>query len=422
MRDKDGNEQGLVLVCRDMTARVRDEKLLREGEQRANRALEELKTAQEGLIQSEKLSAIGEVVAGIAHELNNPLMAIEGFSELLASGDVPPKARERAERIVKQAQRASRIVHNLVSFARKREVQMGPVNLNELMGTILEIKTYDLRVSSIEIELGLATDLPEALGDATQLQSVLLNLINNAQDAMVGSGGQTLKLTTERRDDMVRVSVVDDGPGIRPDHLMKVFDPFFTTKEVGRGTGLGLNICHGIVGQHGGRIWVESVYGNGATFHVEIPVAPVDGSEGPGDVPTDTSDGRAKGRLLVIDDEERIRELAAGALGGMGYEVDTASGARKALALLENGNYDLLLVDIRMPDMDGIEFYQTLTSVAPSFAARVVFFTGDTAGPRTQSFLASSGRPYLSKPVGLEQLRSIVAQEITASARGRERM
>ncbi len=194
-----------------MTARVRDEKLLREGEQRANRALEELKTAQEGLIQSEKLSAIGEVVAGIAHELNNPLMAIEGFSELLASGDVPPKARERAERIVKQAQRASRIVHNLVSFARKREVQMGPVNLNELMGTILEIKTYDLRVSSIEIELGLATDLPEALGDATQLQSVLLNLINNAQDAMVGSGGQTLKLTTERRDDMVRVSVVDEG-------------------------------------------------------------------------------------------------------------------------------------------------------------------------------------------------------------------
>lgn len=418
LRDTDGDEQGLVLVLRDMTARVRAEKLLRESEQRANKALEELQTTQEGLIQAEKLSAIGELVAGVAHELNNPLMIIEGFSELLVDGDEATDVKRRADRIATQARRASRIVHNLVSFARKREIKMRPVHINELMVTILEIKNYDLRVSNIETEFAFATELPQALGDETQLQSVLLNLINNAQDAMNGNGGRLLKLATEHRGNMVRISVADDGPGIRADLLKKVFDPFFTTKEVGKGTGLGLSICHGIVAQHGGRLWVESEYGKGATFHVEIPAVPENWSEElEGKVAQHVATQRRE-RILVVDDEVMIQELAGEALRKMGYDVDTVSGASEALTLLESGNYAKLLVDIRMPDMDGIEFYQELSKNIPAYASKVIFITGDMAGIRTSSFLESSGRPYLAKPFSLESLRSLLAKEISAPSNG----
>ncbi len=225
-------------------------------------------------MQAEKLSAIGQLVAGVAHELNNPLTGVMGFSQLLLETDISGDVRRDVERISSEAVRAAKIVQNLLSFARKREPETTSVDLNQVAMATVEVKAYDLHTSNVIVETDLAADLPMIFADTSQIQTVLLNLIGNAQDA-VGqlSGGGTVQISTRRVGDMVRVTVGDNGTGIRPEHLGKVFDPFFTTKEVGEGTGLGLSLCHGIITAHDGRIWAESELGQGAQFHVEMPMA-----------------------------------------------------------------------------------------------------------------------------------------------------
>ncbi len=249
--------EGIVVNFRDVTERKRMEKQV---------------------LLSGRLASVGQLAAGVAHELNNPLAAVQGYAQFLSMRqDLDESMKEDVETIYKEAQRASRITANLLSFARKHEVQKDLVSINKVVESGLELNAYRLKVNNIEIVTDLAPDIPETLADFHQLQQVFVNLITNAEHAMTEAHGKgKILVQTETSGETIRITFTDDGPGIEPEHLSSIFDPFFTTKEVGQGTGLGLSICYGIVEQHGGIIRAESKLGEGTTFVVEIPVVATD--------------------------------------------------------------------------------------------------------------------------------------------------
>jgi len=221
-----------------------------------------------------RLASVGEMASGIAHEINNPLTAVIGFSQLLMDADLPEDIKEDLVIIHKEAQRAAGVARNLLTFARKHAPSKQLTNINSIIEGVLSLRAYEQNVSNIQIHAKLAPDLPEVMGDYSQLQQVFINIVLNAEAAMLGANnGGTLTITTQRVNHSVRATLADNGPGISQENIDRIFDPFFTTKEVGKGTGLGLSICHGIVAEHGGRIYVKSKPGSGATFVVELPVS-----------------------------------------------------------------------------------------------------------------------------------------------------
>jgi len=253
IRDPNGKIVGALLSAEDITERKR---------------------MQEQLMVTDRLASIGQLASGIAHELNNPLTSVIGFSDLLlGKEDLPDDVREDLKIINREAQRTSQVVKNLLTFARKHGQAKQPVSINSLIGQVLEMRAYEQRVNNIEVNTQFAPDLPEIVADSFQLQQVFLNIIINAEYFMIEAHkGGTLTITTQRAGDIIRISFADDGPGIAKENLGHLFDPFFTTKEVGKGTGLGLSICHGIITEHGGRIYAESELGKGATFIIELPI------------------------------------------------------------------------------------------------------------------------------------------------------
>jgi len=242
------------------------------------RDITERKKMQEQLLTNDRLASIGELVSGVAHELNNPLTGVIGFSELLAGRkDLPDDAKEDIKVINREAQRTANIVKNLLTFARKHPKEKQATAINKAIEAVLELRTYEQKVSNIQVNTQFASDLPEIIANAFDLQQVFLNIIVNAEHAMLEAHGKgTITIITERDGDIIRASLVDDGPGISKENLGHVFDPFFTTREVGKGTGLGLSICYGIITEHGGKIYAKSELGKGATFIIELPVATTD--------------------------------------------------------------------------------------------------------------------------------------------------
>jgi len=237
------------------------------------RDITERRKMEEQLIVTDRLASIGELSSGIAHELNNPLTSVIGFSDLLLDKGISDDIREDVEIINREAKRTAEIVRNLLTFARKHEAEEKPVNMNNIIEKVLELRAYEQKVSNIEVNTQFAPDLPEITADGFRLQQVFINLIINAEHFMAEAHGRgTLTITTERIGDTIRASFTDDGPGIAQENLRHLFDPFFTTKEVGKGTGLGLSISYGIITQHDGRIYAESELGKGATFIIELPI------------------------------------------------------------------------------------------------------------------------------------------------------
>lgn len=380
----------------------------------------ELRTTQEQLVQSEKLSAIGQLIAGVAHELNNPLTAVMGYAQLVQMSEgLDERVVSDLGRIQAQAQRAAKIVQNLLTFARQHKVERQYVDVNEVLERTLELRGYHLRVENIVVDTQLEQRELGTLADPNQLQQVFLNLINNAQDAMIEAhhGGRLL-VRSEQRGDRIVVSIADNGPGLPLEVQKHLFEPFFTTKEVGRGTGLGLSICYGIVSQHGGRIWADSVPGQGATFYVELVVASPASLGGEAAKPaTPTVSPRI---VLVVDDEVDITALVERMLTQDGHRVYVAHSGEVALqrlAELRRQGYrpDLILSDIKMPGLDGRAFYEFIRSHDPALLEHLAFATGDSLSTETRSFLQEVGRPYISKPFGVEELRALMLQMLGAA-------
>ncbi len=399
--------------------------------------MQALQKAQTRLVQSEKLAAVGELVAGVAHELNNPLTSIIGYAQILQRSSLDAQSRKDLDRILAQARRATGIVRGLLDFARQRPPEHKPVQINDVLNSTLELLCYELRTHNIECTTNMFPDLPLTMADPHQLQQVFVNLVNNARQAMSDTHGRgQLTITTHlgpslfnnqqtEAEPVIRVVIQDDGPGIPPGLLPSIFDPFFTTKPEGKGTGLGLSVCHGIVSEHGGHIWAESEpdqtvpnHPGGATFSVELPVVapetPYQAGELPGPAEhraslQGASASNREARILVIDDEIDVLDLLIRTLQSESYQVDAVIDGEAALARLAKTDYDLIICDVRMPGLSGLELYQHMHRQQSDLAQRFLFITGDSVSPTTRHFLEETGAPYLVKPFGLAEFTERVS-------------
>jgi two-component system NtrC family sensor kinase len=357
------------------------------------------------LMESDRLAAVGELVAGVAHEVNNPLSSISAFAQLLLrDGGLSAAQRDSIEVIKSETLRASQVVKDLLAFARRSEPQREPLDLNGVVSRTLRLRGYQLASNKITIESELAVELPSVIGDARQLQQVCLNLVTNAVQAMATLGGGTLFVSTRRQGMDVVLDMRDTGPGIPDDARAHIFEPFFTTKGEGEGTGLGLSVSYGIITAHGGTIEVANTSRAGTTFRVMLPAA----EEMPSDAAARDSGGvvlrsaLAGIRLLFIDDEATLRSgiQAFGELRG--FTVLTAGDGIEGLNLVRSSSVDAIVCDLRMPGMDGPAFHERLRRERPGLAARTVFITGDVVS--TSGRTSGARQPILTKPFSFEKL------------------
>jgi len=388
----------------------------------------ESRRLQEQLLQSEKLVALGELTSGVAHELNNPLATVVGYAELLESEtNIPESLRRKVSTIHSEALRASHIVQNLLSYARRSSPERNFVNINEVLGAAVEMRQYQLHSEDVRLLTNYAADLPPVWADSLQLQQVFLNIINNAVQAVQNwRGSGEIRISTRpaliNGSPAVRIAIEDNGPGIAAEHLRRIFDPFFTTKPTGQGTGLGMSIAQRIVSNHDGLIWAESRLGYGARIIVELPGG---GAVNSVKEEADAADSGAMEpsyprrhgqKVLVIDDEEPVVTLITEILMLDHHEVTPAYNGAEALALLRSNDYDLILSDVRMPAVGGPTFFEILQTTRPDLLPKVVFVTGDTMSPSTREFLQKTGRPVLAKPFDPERLRQMVEKCLNESA------
>jgi two-component system NtrC family sensor kinase len=367
------------------------------------------------LLQAEKMAALGQTISGVAHELNNPLATILSWAERLSQkSQVDAAVRRGLDTILSEAERAARIVRNLLTFARKRQTTRAMVDVNQVVRETLALRSYEQHLSNISVIDALAAGLPYVFADGHQIQQVLLNLIINAEQAMLGGHGRGILVVRTWHDaeqESVILEINDDGPGIPEDVQPKVFDPFFTTKEVGKGTGLGLTVAYAIVQEHGGRIRIDSRAGTGASFYVELPVSggklpPAPVTRGHQAAPEPV----AGASILVAEDEAPLAAAVTDALTDSGYIVTRAADGEEALTKVKEQRFDLVICDLKMPRLDGKAFYRRLEEEAPLLAPRVVFVTGDVAGTDAEQFLINSGCRWLAKPFRLADLLRVVRE------------
>jgi two-component system NtrC family sensor kinase len=372
------------------------------------------KAMEAQLIQSEKMAAVGTLVSGVAHELNNPLTSIAGLSEFLL--EQQPDARQAEEHlkvINDQAERASRIVRNLLSFARKgTPSERAPLDLADMVQRTVLLMGYELKLRGVTVETTLASGVPPAMGNRDEVQQVLLNLLTNATQAVAAlppEAERRVRITVRREGAAGVLSVADTGPGIPPEALPHIFDPFYTTKPLGEGTGLGLFLAYGIVEAHGGSLTVDSRPGEGAVFTISLPLAPSEPRPAVSGAPADRV-GR-KRRILVVDDDPAVRRMVAALFTSDGHVVDAPAGAAEALALAQQGEYDLVVADHRAAA--GRErFAAALARVRPAWGARTILAASE---PRRESARQGQAGQLLRKPINLKDLRAAAARVWDAS-------
>lgn len=391
LREVSGSPTGLVAVVEDITDRKQDEAKRKDMERKAQ--------------LTSRLASVGEMASGIAHEINNPLTSVIGFSELMMKKNLPGDLRKYVETVYEGSQRVSGVVSRLLTFARQQKPERTFVNINEVIRNTLELRAYVLQTNNIEVTTRLSPELPSTMADAGQIQQMVLNIIVNAEKEMkMAHGKGKLLITTETVNNTIRMSFQDDGPGIPKQNIDKIFDPFFTTRRVGQGTGLGLSLCHAIVNEHDGQIYVNSELGKGANFFVELPVTSFKKPKQPSRPSSDDKVNAGRARILVVDDEPAILHLVKTVLEAEGHIVDTSNDSLSALEMIRSNRYNLILLDIKLPGMSGTELYKRIREIAGSLARRVVFITGDVMGSDTQNFISRNSAQYLAKPFTAEAL------------------
>jgi PAS domain S-box-containing protein len=384
-----GSIEGIVHIVSDITKR---------------------KTLEEQLMQSSKMAAIGTLVAGIAHELNNPLTIIMGYCYMLLSDpSLGNDFKERLKKIQEQSNRAKKIIYNLSVFGRNHKLEKRNVDILELIEKTLELINYDLERKDISIIRNFEENLPSVYVDEHQIHQVILNIINNAVDAILSFKNEgTIEINLAREEDKIRLIFSDNGPGIDPRHIKKIFDPFYTTKEVGKGTGLGLSISYGIIKEHNGDIIVKSEPGKGTDFIIDLPVSSLTDIEEKNELKSEEKLAPATGSILVVDDEELIVDVIISSLRKHGYKVKGASDGKKAIELIKEMDFDVVISDYRMPDLSGEKLYSTLVEIKPYLLKKLIYITGEIADEINLSFIRKNNLPVLQKPFDINKLIELV--------------
>jgi two-component system NtrC family sensor kinase len=358
------------------------------------------------LLQAEKMAALGQTISGVAHELNNPLATILSWAERLSERNLDETSRRGVDVILAESERAARIVRNLLTFARKRQSTRSMIDVNQVVRETLALRAYEQRLTNIDVVTALASGLPPIFADPHQIQQVLLNLVINAEQAMLsanGRGSLVLRTWHEVERNAVVLQVSDDGPGVPADVKSKIFDPFFTTKEVGKGTGLGLTVAYAIVQEHGGSIRVDSPPPGGASFTVEFPASSVENAARPRTTTGPLDQSLQGASVLLVEDERALATAVVEALTEAGLRVEHAGDGEEALARVRQSRYDVVICDLKMPRVDGMMLYRAIAAATPTLARRVIFVTGDVAGS-DERFLEESGCRWLAKPFRLADL------------------
>jgi PAS domain S-box-containing protein len=393
-----------VIQCniRDITARLQAEA--------------QVQRQREALFQSEKLATMGQLLAGVAHELNNPLSVVMGQAALLQHVIRDTRQAEQAAKIVQAAERCARIVQNFLALARQQPPERHSVDVNQVVREVVELLAYPLRIDNVDVRFALAPDLPVVSGDVHQLYQVVVNLVTNAHQAMrevAGPRHLTLATGVNAGGRQLWLEVGDTGPGVAAALQENIFEPFVTTKPLGMGTGLGLSLCQEIVAEHGGTIRLGQAGPQGAVFRVTLPVEAPHGAALEETPPAGVPTIRGK-RVLVVDDEPGIAGVVAEVLALDGHAVDTVVHGGAALAKVRVQPYDLILSDIRMPEVDGPSFYRELARRDPKLLPRLIFMTGDTLSASTRAFLEQTRVPCVRKPFTLAEIRAIVQRTLQA--------
>ena len=415
MRRASGSPVWVEVTARARAARrggaLRIEALVRDVSERKKHG-DQSRDIYQQILQSEKMAALGQTISGVAHELNNPLATILSWAERLSEKPLDETAKRGVGVILGEAERAARIVRNLLTFARKRQSTRAMIDLNDVVRDTLVLRAYE-RMTTLSVVTELTHELPQVFADAHQIQQVLLNLVINAEQAMLTANGRGVLTIRTRHDaecDLVLLEVADDGPGVPPEVQTKIFDPFFTTKEVGKGTGLGLTVAYAIAQEHGGRIRVESPAGGGASFVVELPVSGTETATKPGRPMVPPMDAVRGASVLIVEDEHALAAAVAEALTDAGLKVDHAGDGQEALARVRHTAYDVVICDLKMPRIDGMTLYRAIAAATPALARRVIFVTGDVAGTDAERFLEESGCRWLAKPFRLVDLLRAVRE------------
>jgi two-component system NtrC family sensor kinase len=412
------DENLLVAIGRQLSTTVEKVRLYEE----TCKAYDDLRRAQEQLLQSEKMSAVGQLIAGVAHELNNPLTAILGYAQLLEAEKLDSKPMEYVSKIFKQGQRTHRVVQNLLSFARQRKPEKQEFDVVKVLEEALLLRDYDMKVGNIKLEREIAPDLPAAFGDPHQLEQVFLNIINNGLDAMTGEDSadgakgdgreRRFKVRVVAEENSLLIEFHDSGPGIQ--EPSRIFEPFYTTKSVGKGTGLGLSICYGIVKEHGGEISASNAESGGAVIQIKLPsggraVAPEIATE-----PSVRGLSALNGTILLVEDEESVLEFERDVLAGAGAKVTTVTAVDKMKAALAEQQFDALIMNGKMPGLGSVqETRRWIVESWPQLSGHFLFTFSSLAEPDTRSFLEQNNVPFLVKPFEIGDLISNVRRLLT---------
>ena len=436
-----------------------------------SRAGQDLAATREQLAQREKLAAMGQLASGVAHELNNPLQGVLGYAELMLAAKPAELETEELRAIRDNANRAAGIVRNLLTFAGRNANARGWHQINHIVRDAVAGRAGELSAAGIDLRLAAADRLPLVYVDQVRLEDVVVNLVQNAEAAIAARrdgkspspivppsarGEIVVSTRLEHDPDRIILEVADNGSGLKEEDLNRIFDPFFTTQEVGQGTGLGLSMCYGIIRQHGGHITAGNRPIGGALFTVDLPVmteSVLAATRGPHDAdsaswggtpaaahvpppnlvappespfeivePDETEVDRSPRQrtALVVDDEESNAALVRRVLSGAGYEVDSTTLSRRALAMIERTAYDCVVSDVKMPELSGQELYGRACQIRPEMARRFIFITGDIDGEDTRQFLTQTRCSYFLKPFNLEKLTAAV--DTLTGARSSDRM
>ncbi len=415
------DENLLVAISRQLATTIEKVRLYEE----TCRAYEDLRKTQEQLLQSEKMSAVGQLIAGVAHELNNPLTAILGYAQLLETEGLNQRAQDYVGKLFKQAQRTHRVVQNLLSFARQRKPERGEVDICRVLDETLALRDYDLKINNIAVERDVPADPAMVIADAHQIEQVFLNIINNAVDAILETGRTgSLKIRVSTQNGHVCTAFSDDGAGIKD--AKRIFDPFYTTKSVGKGTGLGLSICYGIVKEHGGDITAHNNGSGGATIEVRIPAATAAAvfvEEVPQPAPRE-HEGAISGRVLLVEEEEAVLEFERDVLAGAGAIVVTAQNGADTKTRLQSEQFDAIILNGKMPDQwSAKESLPWIKQSCPTMEGRVLYtFSAGVEPSDGRAFLQENNIPYLVKPFEvaelISQVRKLLQKALAAGAGG----